>query len=90
VATGAAGKVKCLVLIGTGLLSLKLFKDDVLHIGETLVAIVTETEQTAERFWRERALLESTGQYYQFIVVRGLEDIGPENTTWLLIFNNVD
>jgi hypothetical protein len=38
------------VLIRTGVLSLKLFKDDVLHISKTLVAIATETEQTAEQF----------------------------------------
>jgi hypothetical protein len=72
------GKVKCLVSIGTGVPSLKPFKDDVLHIGETLVAIATETEQTAERFRRERQLLDSTGRYYRFNVVRGLEDIGLE------------
>ncbi|KAH3913970.1 hypothetical protein HBH56_096710 [Parastagonospora nodorum] len=72
------GRVKCLVSIGTGVPSLKPFKNDVLHIGETLVAIATETEQTAERFRRERALLDSTGRYYRFNVVRGLEDIGLE------------
>jgi hypothetical protein len=55
-------KVKCLVSIGTGVPSLKSFKDDVLHIGETLIAIATETEQTAERFRRERPLLDSTGR----------------------------
>ncbi|KAF2025710.1 hypothetical protein EK21DRAFT_75787 [Setomelanomma holmii] len=72
------GRVKCLVSIGTGVPSLKPFKDDVLHIGQTLVAIATETEQTTERFRRERALLNSTGRYYRFNVVRGLEDIGLE------------
>jgi predicted acylesterase/phospholipase RssA len=72
------GRVKCVVSIGTGVPSLKPFKDDVLHIGETLVAIATETEQTAERFRRERSLLDSTGRYYRFNVVRGLEDIGLE------------
>jgi hypothetical protein len=72
------GKVKCLISIGTVMPSLKPFKDDVLHIGETLVAIATETEATAERFRRERALLESNGRYYRFNVVRGLEDIGLE------------
>ena len=64
--------------IGTGVPSLKPFKDDVLHIGETLIAIATETEQTAERFRRERPLLDSTGRYYRFNVDRGLEDIGLE------------
>ncbi|CAN9217260.1 unnamed protein product [Alternaria alternata] len=72
------GKVKCVVSIGTGVPSLKAFKDDVFNIGQTLAAIATETEQTAERFRRERGLLDSTGRYYRFNVVRGLEDIGLE------------
>jgi hypothetical protein len=72
------GRVKCLVSIGTGVPSLKSFKDDGLHISEMLVAIATETEITAERFRRERSLLDSKGRYYRFNVVRGLEDIGLE------------
>ncbi|CAN9172819.1 unnamed protein product [Alternaria alternata] len=72
------GRVKCVVSIGTGVPSLKPFKDDVPHIGDTLVAIATETEQTAERFRRERSLLDRTGRYYRFNVLRGLEDIGLE------------
>ncbi|CAN9193253.1 unnamed protein product [Alternaria alternata] len=72
------GRVKCVVSIGTGVPSLKAFKDDVFQIGQTLAAIATETEQTAERFRRERGLLDSTGRYYRFNVVRGLEDIGLE------------
>ncbi|KAF2726462.1 FabD/lysophospholipase-like protein, partial [Polyplosphaeria fusca] len=72
------GKLKCLVSIGTGLPSLKPFKDDVFNIGQTLIAIATETEQTAERFRRERSQLASTGRYYRFNVTRGLEDIGLE------------
>jgi hypothetical protein len=55
---------------------LEPFKEDVPHIGETLVAIATETEQTAERFRRARALLDSTGWYYRFNMVRGLEQVG--------------
>jgi hypothetical protein len=47
------GKVKYLVSIGTGVPSLKPFKDDVLHIGDTLVAMATETQLTVERFQRE-------------------------------------
>ncbi|KAF1352908.1 hypothetical protein EJ07DRAFT_158921 [Lizonia empirigonia] len=72
------GRFKCLVSIGTGMPSLKPFKDDVLHISDTLIAMATETEQTAERFRRERQLLDSTGRYYRFNVMRGLEDIGLE------------
>lgn len=74
------GQVKCLISIGTGVPSLKPFKDDVLHIGKTLVAMATETAQTAEKFRRERALLDDTGRYYRFNVVHGLEDIGLEES----------
>ena len=73
-------KVKCLVSIGTGVPSLKPFEDDVLYIGKTLIAIATETEQTAERFRRDKSLLDNTGRYYRFNVTRGLEDIGLEES----------
>jgi hypothetical protein len=75
------GRVKCLVSIGTGVPSLKPFPDDVLHIGEALVAIATETEQTAERFRRDKAYLDSSSRYFRFNVVRGLEDLGLEEAT---------
>ena len=75
------GKVQCLVSIGTGIPSLKPFRDDLLHIGETLVAIATETEQTAERFRRDKAYLDNSNRYFRFNVVRGLEDIGLEEST---------
>jgi predicted acylesterase/phospholipase RssA len=72
------GRVKCLISIGTGVPSLKPFQDDALHIGKALIAIATETEQTAERFQRERPLLDNTGGYYRFNVLHGLEDIDLE------------
>ncbi|KAJ9664647.1 hypothetical protein H2201_005161 [Coniosporium apollinis] len=71
--------IKCLVSIGTGVPSLKPFRDDVFHIGETLVAIATETEQTAERFRRDKSYLDD-GRYFRFNVLRGLEDIGLEES----------
>lgn len=74
------GRIKCLVSIGTGVPSLKPFRHDVFNIGETLVAIATETEQTAERFRRDKAHLDDTGRYYRFNVTRGLEDIGLEES----------
>ena len=73
-------KVKCLVSIGTGVPSLKPFEDDVLYIGKTLIAIATETEQTAERFRQDKSLLDNTGRYYRFNVARGLEDVGLEES----------
>jgi predicted acylesterase/phospholipase RssA len=73
-------KIKCLVSIGTGVPSLKPFRDDAFHIGDTLVAIATETEQTAERFRRDKSQLDNSGQYYRFNVDRGLEEIGLEES----------
>ena len=72
-------KVKCLVSIGTGVPSLTPFKDDLVGIGESLLAIATETEKTAERFCRDKSGLDDTGRYYRFNVLRGLEDIGLED-----------
>ena len=74
------GRIKCLVSIGTGVPSLKPFQDDVFHIGTTLVAIATETEQTAEKFRREKTQLDITRWYYRFNVAHGLEDIGLEES----------
>jgi len=74
------GKIKCFVSIGTGMPSLKPFRDDVFGIGETLVAIATETEQTAERFRRDKTHLDDSGRYYRFNVGRGLEDVGLEES----------
>lgn len=73
-------KLQCLVSIGTGIPSLRPFSGDILHIGETLVAIATETEQTAERFRRDKAYLDNSSRYFRFNVVRGLEDIGLEES----------
>lgn len=70
-------RIKCLVSIGTGIPSLKPFKDDVYKIGPTLVAIATHTEQTAETFRRDKIYL---GRYYRFNVTRGLQDIGLEES----------
>jgi predicted acylesterase/phospholipase RssA len=74
------GRIKCLVSIGTGVPSLKPFRDDVFHIGNTLVAIATETGQTAERFRRDKSHLADSGRYYRFNVDRGLEEIGLEES----------
>ena len=73
-------KIKCLVLIGTGVPSLMPFKDDLIGISQSLLAIATETEKTAERFSRDKSRLDDTGRYYQFNVLRGLEDIGLEDS----------
>ena len=70
----------CLVSIGTGVPPLKPFRDDVLHLHETLIALATETEQTAERFRRSKAHLDDAGHYYRFNVARGLEEVALEES----------
>jgi len=67
------------VSIGTGVPSLTPFKDDLIGIGQSLLAIATETEKTAERFSRDKSRLDDTGRYYRFNVSRGLEGIGLED-----------
>ncbi|EHK96445.1 putative Patatin group A-3 [Glarea lozoyensis 74030] len=44
------------------------------------VSIATETEQTAERFRRDKAHLDDSGRYYRFNVDRGLEEVGLEES----------
>ncbi|MCJ1310207.1 hypothetical protein MMC25_003869 [Agyrium rufum] len=74
-------KVQCLISIGTGVPSLKSFPDDVLNIGGTLVAIATDTEQTAENFRRDKIFLDNTNRYFRFNVSHGLEEIGLEESS---------
>lgn len=74
------GRIKCIVSISTGVPSLKPFQDDVLYIGKTLVAIVTETEQTAEEFRQDKSHLKDNSQYYWFNVDWGLEEIELEKS----------
>jgi predicted acylesterase/phospholipase RssA len=72
--------IKCLVSIGTGVPSLKAFGDNLLDVGQTLLAIATETEKTAERFCRDKSRLDDEGRYFRFNVLKGLEDIGLEDS----------
>ena len=73
-------RLSVLVSIGTGVPSLTPFKDDLIGIGQSLLAIATETEKTAERFSRDKSRPDDTGRYYRFNVLRGLEGIGLEDS----------
>lgn len=55
-------------------------RDDVLRIWATLKELATETENTAERFRRDKSNLDNEGRYYRFNVDRGLEGIGLEES----------
>ncbi|SLM40190.1 patatin family protein [Lasallia pustulata] len=72
--------VRCVVSLGTGVPSLKPFTNDLVGIGQNLLAIATETEKTAERYFRDKSGLDNKGRYYRFNVLRGLEDIGLEDS----------
>ncbi|KAF2189804.1 hypothetical protein K469DRAFT_747798 [Zopfia rhizophila CBS 207.26] len=61
-------KVKCTV------------NDDLVGVGQSLLAIATETEKAAGKFSRDKSELENAGQYYRFIVLRGLEDVDIEDS----------
>jgi hypothetical protein len=46
----------------------------------TLVALATETEQTAEQFRRDKPSLGKEGRYYRFNVLQRLEDVSLEES----------
>ena len=71
--------IDCLVSIGTGIPSLKPFGKSLKAVGETLVRISTETEDTAETFHRAHLHLFSAGSCSRFNV-NGLESVGLEET----------
>ncbi|KAH8689905.1 acyl transferase/acyl hydrolase/lysophospholipase [Talaromyces proteolyticus] len=77
----ADGKVQCLVSVGTGVPSLNAFQDDALGIWGTLKDLATDTEQTAEKFRRDKAYLDNSSRYFRFNVSRGLENVGLEEST---------
>ncbi|KAH7110914.1 acyl transferase/acyl hydrolase/lysophospholipase, partial [Dactylonectria macrodidyma] len=74
------GCLRCLVSIGTGVPAIRPVLDDVLGIGATLKKLATETETTAEQFRRDKSSLDDKGRYYRFNVVRGLENVGLEES----------
>ena len=74
-------KLGCLVSIGTGMPGIRPFRDDVLRITKTMVAIATETEKTAERFRQDKPIVVDNGLYYRFNVGKGLEDVGLQEAS---------
>ena len=73
--------LKSLVSIGTGVPSVEPFRTGILEIGQTLVRISTETEQTAESFQRAHSELDDSDRYFRFNVRSGLEHIGLEDSS---------
>jgi len=73
-------KTKGLVSIGAGVPSLKPFKDDLIYIGQSLLAFATETEKIVERFSGDKSGLDDTGRCCRFNGLRGLEGIRLEDS----------
>lgn len=69
--------VKCFLSIGTGNPGIKAFEDSIFKfLGQTVVAIATETEETEKRFiakWRKHY---DENRYFRFNVDQGLQAIG--------------
>lgn len=69
--------VKCFVSIGTGNPGMKALKDNIVKfLLNSLVEIVTETEETAAKsasHWRYHL---DTKRYFRFNVDQGLQDVG--------------
>lgn len=58
----------------------KAFHGHLIGIGQSLLAIATETEKTAENFNRDKSALDDGGRYYRFNVIKGLEEVGLEDS----------
>jgi hypothetical protein len=69
--------VKCFISIGTGNPGKKAFEDSLIKfLGQTVVDIATETENTERRFMARWAGHFDNKRYFRFNVDQGLQDIG--------------
>ena len=71
----SAGRIQCLVSIGTGIPDLKSFGDNLKEVVDTLKNIATETEETAREFQDNLQYYGLEGRYFRFNVDRGLADV---------------
>ena len=69
--------VKCFISIGTGNPGKKAFEDSMIKfLGQTMVEIATETENTEKKFIARWAKHFDENRYYRFNVEQGLQNIG--------------
>ncbi|KAI9683039.1 MAG: hypothetical protein M1822_006232 [Bathelium mastoideum] len=71
--------IQCLVSIGTGVPDVKAFGNSLADIGQTLLAMSTETETTAQNFLRRHTDMHTERRYFRFNVLKGLEQVGLED-----------
>ncbi|TAQ85904.1 hypothetical protein B7494_g5770 [Chlorociboria aeruginascens] len=82
-------RIKCIISIGTGVSSITPYQNDVLYISEALNSIATETEQTAEKFRRDKLNLDENGQYHRLNVHRGLEEFQIESKELVAVIQHL-
>jgi len=70
--------IDCVISIGTGIPAVEPFGSSMKAIAKSIVAISTETEDTAKVFRRTHEELVKAEKYFRFNVSRGLENIGLE------------
>ena len=71
--------VKCFISIGTGNPGLKAFEDSMIKfLGQTVVEIATETENTERKFIARWAGHFGGKRYFRFNVDQGLQNVGLE------------
>jgi hypothetical protein len=70
--------LQCVISIGTGQPPLLSFGSAFSEVSKTLSRVATETEKTAEAFFRAHAHLHRDARYFRFNVLRGLENVGME------------
>jgi predicted acylesterase/phospholipase RssA len=73
--------IRCLVSIGTGIPTLAPFRSGAVQLGKALVAIATDTQQEANLFQTHHTKLYQDNKAFRFNVVRGLENVGLEDTS---------
>jgi len=73
-------EIQCLISIGTGIPTVNAFGRTLRKIGQSLIDMATETERTAGNFLRDRTKLHTLGRYFRFNVLRGLEEVGLEES----------
>ena len=68
-------RIACLISIGTGVQPVRAMSSNILDIQKNLRDIATDTESTAESFFRENRKLFLDNIYFRFNVSRGLESV---------------
>ncbi|TIA10262.1 hypothetical protein D6C81_08388 [Aureobasidium pullulans] len=72
------GRESLLISIGTGSAPNKPFKGNIKRIVDSMKAILTQTERTADDFYQSHPGMVSKELLFRFNVLQGLEDVGLE------------